>query len=342
LNKSIIISYRESSEERRYNLKCVLDYLSHIQDGHTEIIIVEQDDTQKIDWLSEINGNQFIKHIFVENDGIFNKGWGYNIGAKNATSDIFVFHDSDIFIKPQTYGIALNVLKSKDVVNPYKSVVFLDEESSKVFKDHKYSFSSANKFKPVIHTIITGGIFFIKKSVYFTLKGFDEDCYGYGHEDDILDEKMRKLDLKIETLNDVSIHMYHESSVDNNGLYYSFKEINKQLFAEYVNLSKQEILNKIENIETWGDENEYQNNDVSSRHIKRVLYERISEKIIEHVLSKFTDNYLDEIVNNISTKIYNDIVDVVSDKVKGELSNINYSDKEKDTMLRQIMKKFKV
>jgi len=342
LDKSIIISYRESSLERRYNLKCVLDYLSHIQDGKTEIIIVEQDDVSKIDWLSEIKGNQFIKHIFVENDGIFNKGWGYNIGAKNATSDIFIFHDSDIFIKPQTYGIALNTLKSHDVVNPYKSVVFLDGESSKVFKDHKYSFSVANKFKPVIHTIITGGIFFIKKSTYFMLKGFDEDCYGYGHEDDIFDEKIRKLNLKISTLNDISIHMYHESSVDNNGLYYSFKEINKQLFADYVELSKQDILNKIEHIKVWGDVEEYQNNEVSSRHIKREIYKRTSEKIIEHVLSRFTDDYLDEIVNNISTKIYNDIVEVMSKKVKDELSNITYSDKEKDSMLRNIMKKFRI
>ena len=342
LNKSIIVSYRESSEERKYNLKCVLEYLSYVMDKESEIIIVEQDDTPKVDWLHEIRGYQFIKHIFIENDGIFNKGWGYNVGAKSAESDVLIFHDSDIFIKPQTFIIAIQSLKTVDVINPYQSVVFLDEESSKLFKEHKYSFAIGNKFKPVLHTIITGGIFFIKKQTFFKLKGFDEECYGYGHEDDILDEKIRKLGLNVKTLNDVSIHMYHETVTNSNDLYYSFVEINKQLFAEYVSMTQQQILNKIENIEVWGDVDDYQSDEKSMRHIKRAIYEKTSEKIIEHVLSKFTEDYMDEIVNNISTKIYNDIVEVMAEKVKQELNSITYSNNEKQSMLRNIMKKFRL
>jgi len=342
LNRSIIISYRESSEERRKNLRHVLDYLSILQDGKTEIIIVEQDESPKIDWIGEIKNSQFIKHIFVQNDGIFNKGWGYNIGAKVAEGDILMFSDSDIFIKPQTINIGFAKLANFDIINPYHSVVFLDEESSKLFVEHKYSFAIANRSKPIKHTIITGGIFFIRKETFLNLKGFDEDCYGYGHEDDILDEKIRKMGLSVHTINDISIHIYHETATDNDSLYYSFIEINKQLFSEYKDMTREQITNKLESITEWGDISNPLARDTSMRHIKRALYEQTSEKIIEYVLSKFTDDFLDEIVNEISTKIYNDIVDVMGEKVKTELNNISYSQTDKKNMLQQIMKKFRL
>jgi len=342
LNRSIIISYRESSVERRENLKRVIDYLSLLQDGNTEIIIVEQDEDSKIDWLGDVKNNQFIKHIFVQNDGIFNKGWGYNIGAKNAEANILMFSDSDIFIKPQTINIGFMKLGNFDVVNPYHSVVFLDEESSNLFPEHKYSFAIANRSRPIKHTIITGGIFFMKKDTFLNIKGFDEDCYGYGHEDDILDEKIRKLGLSVHNINDISIHIYHEPATDNNSLYYSFIEINKQLFAEYKDLSKEQLKVKLDTITDWGEISNPHARDTSMRHIKRALYEQTSEKIIEYVLSKFTDDYLDEIVNEISTKIYNDIVDVMGEKIKKELSNINYSDTDKKNMLQKVMQKFRL
>ena len=174
------------------------------------------------------------------------------------------------------------------------------------------------------------------------LKGFDEDCYGYGHEDDILDEKIRKYNLKVHNINDISIHIYHETSEDNKGIYYSFQGINKQLFAEYKEMSQTDIKNKIENIKIWGDPDSYSSDDLSYRHIKRELFESTANKVLDYTLSKFTDDYIGEIVNDISVKIYNDIVDTVSEKVKKELDNIRYSDDEKQNMVKQIMRKFKL
>lgn len=340
MDKSIIISYKESSEERKRNLQYVLDYLSYIQDSKTEILIIEQDTESKIDWLDNIRGNDFIKHIFVKNDGIFNKGWGYNIGAKNALSNILIFHDSDLFIRPQTYGIAINTLKTCDVVNPYQSVIFLDDESSINFKSHKYSFLIANKFKPIIHTVMTGGIFFMKKEAFMKLKGFDEDCYGYGHEDDILDEKIKKTKLVYKTLNDTAIHIYHEVSNGNTGLYYSFLGINKELFKQYTNLTEIQLKNKISKIDNWGDINSNITKDLSIRHIKRELYKKTSSELVDYLLSKFTDDYLDEIVNDVTTKIYNGIADSISEKVKNVLKDIKFKPNEKENFIKNIMRKF--
>ena len=339
-DKSIIISYKESSDDRRDNLHTLLDYLSFLQDGKTEIIIVEQDDNSKLDWLSDVKGHQFIRHIFLENSGIFNKGWGYNVGAKQATTEILMFSDSDMFIKPQTYSSAIQNLKTHDVVNPYKSVIFLDEESSKLFKQNNYSVAVANKFTPVVHGVITGGVFFINRKKFIAIKGFDEDCYGYGHEDDILDEKIKKLGLKVITLNDTAIHIHHKG-IDPDDAYYSFIDLNKQLFAEYSDMTKQELSNKIKSIkdDEWGAL-ENPKRVASVRHIKRELYEQITDKVTSHILSKITDEYIDEMVNDISTKIYNAIVETVSDKVKEQLSDVSFTSQQKENMVRKIMRKF--
>lgn len=342
MNKSIIISYRESSEERKFNLQTVLDYLSYIQDNKTEILIIEQDTESKIDWLPSIKGNEFIKHIFVENDGIFNKGWGYNIGAKAAVSDILIFHDSDLILRPQTYNLSISFLENYDIVTPYKSIVYLDENSTRKIKDSKYSFNIANGFSPIITGVISGGIFMIKKSTYIGLKGFDEDCYGYGHEDDIFDEKARKMDLTIHTINDTSLHLFHKVAKNNNDLYYSFLAINKQLFSDYINFTKDDIINKINSIEDWGDDDKSTSSDMSIRHIKRDVYEKTSKRIIDYSLSKFTDEFVDELVNDISSKIYNSIVEIVSEKVKSELLGVSFGEEEKVSILRKVMKKFKI
>lgn len=341
MDTTVIISYRESTEERKENLKHVLEYMSTLQNGGMKILIVEQDAESKMDWLEDVKGHENIKHIFVENDGIFNKGWGYNIGAKNTDSEILIFHDSDMFIKPQAFNSALKALNFYDVVNPYKSVIFLDKESTDTFTKNNYRVG-ISKSKPIIHSVITGGIFFIKRDIYFNLKGFDEDCYGYGHEDDILDEKMRKMGLKINTLNDVSIHIYHKTATDNNDLYYSFIEINKQLFKEYQDMTKIQLIEKLKTIDTWGDIDISPIRDTSTRHLKREMYEQTTEKVIDHMLSKMTDELLDEIVSSISTKIYNSIIESVTEKVKDELSGIKYSVSEKESMLKRIMKNFKL
>ena len=107
MNKSFIISYREDSEDRKYNLKILLNWLSNVQDGFSEIILVEQDSLPKVNWLEEIKGKEFIKYHFVKNDGVFNLGWGYNIGAKLSESNVLIL-DQDIqnlFLRPDHFSL---------------------------------------------------------------------------------------------------------------------------------------------------------------------------------------------------------------------------------------------
>lgn len=253
IKRSIIISYKESGIDRKNNLIRLLNYLSNLLDGETEIVLVEQDVKSKIDWLYQIKRNEYINHIFIKNEKIFNKGWGYNIGAKEAKGDFLVFNDCDLFIKLSTYNESFLKLVDFNVINPYNSLYFLDDISSINFINNSHVINYKNiNVKPISPNVISGGIFFIRKDSYFKIKGFDENCYGWGSEDGIFDIKMKKMELSLSIINNVAIHLYHMGNNNQNSEYYINEKKNSKLYIEYAKMSKGEIKKLIENIESYG------------------------------------------------------------------------------------------
>ncbi|MFA5207186.1 MAG: glycosyltransferase [Candidatus Paceibacterota bacterium] len=258
IKQSIIISYKESYIDRKINLMKLLDYLSWLLNGKTEIILVEQDSKSKVDWLSTIKGYKDINHIFVKNDGVFNKGWGYNIGVKAAKGDYLVFSDSDLFLKLNTYRITIDLLDKFDIINPYKILYYLNKEKSKLFMSNDYDFNVVKTLERTYNApVISGGVFMMKKNKYLELKGFDEDCYGWGGEDDIFDFKIKKMNLLLYNVNDIAVHVFHEDvySKNNKNEYYSFRDKNILLVDKYKNMSINELKNKINSIESFGEIN---------------------------------------------------------------------------------------
>jgi hypothetical protein len=249
IRQSIIISYKENDEYRKINLKKLLNYLSQALDDSTEIILVEQDENSKLNWLSEIEKHNEINHIFLKNMGIFNKGWGYNVGVKEARGNCLIFHDSDIFIKLDSYSTSLELLNKFDVINPYKSISSLNKKNSDLFipNEYKYVFIKNDNIDEM--PPISGGIFMIKKKNFLNLKGFDENCFGWGYEDSIFDTKIRKMELSIYLCDDTAVHLYHKNITEHsNDIYYSFQIRNKDIYNKYLNMSKEELENKIKNI----------------------------------------------------------------------------------------------
>ena len=246
IKQSIIISYKESTEERKRNLKYVLNYLLELLDDKTEIILVEQDTISKINWLGEIPKNEEINYIFVQNSGIFNKGWGYNIAVKEAKGDYLIFHDSDIFLKLNAYSLCLNLLNKYDVVDPYNRLFNLNKLDSNLFLSKKYDFNIITNKSFSTGSPIAGGIFMIKKEKYLLLKGFDEDVFGYGPEDRIFDLKINKLGLSVYNIDDFAIHIYHDKfNVADE--YYQFGKKNDGIYEKYKVMSQVELIEKIKN-----------------------------------------------------------------------------------------------
>jgi hypothetical protein len=96
---SIIISYKESSYERKRNFEKIILFFSKYLCDNLEIVIVEQDVESKINWLN----NKYINHIFIKNEKIFNKGWGNNVGARHAKHENLIFNDSDVLVSCEAY-----------------------------------------------------------------------------------------------------------------------------------------------------------------------------------------------------------------------------------------------
>jgi predicted glycosyltransferase involved in capsule biosynthesis len=260
---SIIISFKQSDNDRGRNLRMLLPYLNNLA-LDKEIIVVEQDSESKMGWLAEMRESKTIRHIFIRNGGIFNKGAGYNVGVRESRGEYLMFSDVDLFMKPAAYLNMLPPLSAGSVVKPYTDLYYLNKTDSNVFLDHgcdmNIMFREGIVAKHIRPTVISGGIFAIGKETFFTLNGFDESCAGYGYEDDILDTKIRRTGLDVKNINDYCIHLYHDSIRDglNKGdEYYSRFEQNKKLFHWYTQVPLDELMKTVKNASSWG-ETEYE------------------------------------------------------------------------------------
>ncbi len=251
---SIIISFRASDGDRKSNLRGVLNYLSPFIERGIGVIVVEQDEQSKIDW--PIDGT---KHLLIKNGGVFNKGLGYNVGAKFSSGDALIFHDADLYIRRESYMGGLAWLDRYDVVDPYTIIFYIPKANSERFArdlDMAAVFDPGYADNRVKAIVTSGGIFSIRRDVFFSLKGFDETCTGFGYEDNIFDEKMRKMGVKIKTIDDWCVHVYHRSvreGFDKKNPYFDNFARNKQLFESYTKMTTEQVLQRIQSVNTWGE-----------------------------------------------------------------------------------------
>ena len=170
VNKSIIISYKKDSENREKNLKRLLYWLSYAQDTLTEIILVEQGVESTVDWLDEIKGKEYIKYIFIKNDGIFNLGWGYNVGVKESTTNTLIFNSVDVIVKHLFIKNIEQILFNCDVVKGYSTIIELDEVDTEKYISINYRLSPNVKNVLITELTLANGVFAMKKNIYMMMK----------------------------------------------------------------------------------------------------------------------------------------------------------------------------
>lgn len=250
---SFIISYRQKDQYRKINLNYLVKWLRGLNIQDMEIIVVEQD-------IREKYKNKHIIKVFAENKSIFNKGKGCNIGSKIANNNLLFFNDCDIIMPRHNYFDALKQIIDYDIINPYGSIYYYTEADSVRFMNDPYRIGHySSKVKP---SIISGGAFLIRKSVFKEMGGFDEACIGFGYEDTIFDVKIQKLNYKVKTLKDnYSMHLYHPAptpmpkdwlsfnkfvlKLEGGDSYYSNFKQNKLLYETYMQMSVDELKKKI-------------------------------------------------------------------------------------------------
>jgi predicted nuclease of predicted toxin-antitoxin system len=160
IDYSFIISYRDREEHLAKLLPRLKDLM---KDTSYEILVVEQDDTDK-----------------------FQKNSLYNLAARRSNGRLLVFHDVDYYPADDvTYETEENI-----PYYPVGRVVFLDE------KDQPKSISNVPGGYQNFHNNVgdhSGGVFVLSKTLFERVGGLNPYYKGWGKEDDDTRDRLRLL-----------------------------------------------------------------------------------------------------------------------------------------------------
>jgi len=242
---TFIIAYRHQPDRLKL-LRRTIDWVNSF--SGSQVILVEQDKHSKIS-----NLDLKCKHIFVKSVMPFNKAWAFNIGLEYAKSEIIVFGDSDIVMRPDDFIKALGEVKNYDMVNPYNSVVDLTLEESNLPLEHIMNISRSGRGTDDNQKInIGGGICIFRRESIIKIGGWCEDFLGWGGEDDYQELKIKKF-LNWTELDSNCFHLYHIKQVvdqihysNNIGFLKKAASLSDDNFMRMINNSKPKIgkLNK--------------------------------------------------------------------------------------------------
>ena len=223
-NTSIIIHYRKDSEDRVFNLKTLLEYIT--KSFTVKEIIIMLDDSVVDDiyqWIKIVYPD--IKMFWVENHDEFMKAYSFNYGAEQASGDNLAFWDVDTIIDPEYVWQSVNLVNSgvQDHVFPYnghfynvhKDVfdeVLPDFDFEKLIKFVKYKPKSIELFSPSS----TGGCNIISQDAFERMKGYDARFVGWGYEDTDYHHRSQEAGNRVIHLPDkdaVCWHLQHDNAI---------------------------------------------------------------------------------------------------------------------------------
>jgi hypothetical protein len=209
VDASVILTYRQDDGgERRANLDAVLARLAGLAGAET--IVVEQD---RAPTLGPAAGTTRRSHVFAPNGGPFNKGWGFNVGARVARSAVLAFCDADLLVGDSLDEALDLCARGYAVAKPYVRMVDLGREESCAVREGRVA--AIDGIRPGREAIgerivLCGGLFAIRRDAFVHLGGFDERFVGWGGEDDAMTIKVERARLScVELDREVALHLHH-------------------------------------------------------------------------------------------------------------------------------------
>jgi cellulose synthase/poly-beta-1,6-N-acetylglucosamine synthase-like glycosyltransferase len=225
-----VIGYRHKAD-RLQNLRKVLDWINGFQG--VEVLLIEQDKHSKISQL-----NLKAKHHFLKSNMPYNKSWSFNYATKIAQSDIIVFADSDLIMNPNQLIEALNQVKDFEMVNPYYSVIDLNQQESNFPFEQMIQIDRPGRGETDHQKVpICGGICIFRREALQKIGGWSEQYVGWGAEDDHISVKVKHF-LNWTELKNKCYHLFHTRENPDMNLY----QRNLQLLNRTANLSKEEVM----------------------------------------------------------------------------------------------------
>ena len=269
----IIVSYNSSSF-LELCLHSVAKAISQLE-IESEVIVV---DNSSSDDSCEVLNNKFSFVKLIQNDENIGFSKANNLGVSKAKGKYICILNPDTVLQENTFDEILKFYKSNIKVGFVGcqmidgNGMFLKESKRvipsifssfmKVLGISKFYYSALDKDKRGYIDILAGAFMFVEKTIYDSVKGFDEDYFMYGEDID-LSYKVLKKGYSNYYLGDVKIIHFKGESTDKNSVYinrfynamYIFytKHFNKFLFTKILAYSFFKFIISIKNLSNFSD-----------------------------------------------------------------------------------------
>jgi len=211
LSVTLITTFRGSDEQRIRNLDFMLRWYTQMSDW--EFLVVEQDESPKFDadsWSPQV------RHVLAPNPGPFNRGWGFNVGARLAQNDLLYLTDGDLLVAHSALETGTSLMQRQALaVNPYDHWVDLEpNETQELMESQRnpdFTDQRAAKVRGKGEQLsFCTGAFFMHRGLYRKLGGFDERYIGWGVEDEAMTVKLHRTTSQMASLQErVAVHLWH-------------------------------------------------------------------------------------------------------------------------------------
>jgi predicted glycosyltransferase involved in capsule biosynthesis len=231
---SFIIHFRRDSDDRIFNLKCILNYFNTYID-YKELFIINDD--SELDHELENLQKKYPKISigFFKNDDIYQRTLCFNKIATIATGKVLCFYDTDVLVKPECLQHAQKLILngSLDHVYPYNGLfVDVKKEHRELLVDFNFSKLESlllerhigydNEYMTVAHDHSVGGINMLSKIAFNRIEGYNTNFIGWGCEDvDIYTKSGFKNKVAgISSPDAICWHIHHDNTIRTEHKYY--------------------------------------------------------------------------------------------------------------------------
>lgn len=264
----MVIPFRGKNMYRKKNLDIVLQWLNVVKkyalDNYRvtiDLSVVEQDHQS----CFETSKYDFVNHLFLINQGTFNKGWSFNVVVnQNPNYQYYGFCDADIII----YDIEAMVdqLVQMTFIEPQKTFRLFTQRLDLTINDMMTitSFETLCQQLPAILPNLSkhqglgfaSNMIFVNKQTFEQIGGWDEIFRGWGRYDDFFAYKLSIISqVKPICCPLDAVHLWHPVTLE---FSLAFSPDNVENYNKLIQLDKNDLINLInKNRLTNGNPNLY-------------------------------------------------------------------------------------